>query len=160
MVCPADVDQSRRVPAELDREHLGDEDRVVAGLVLGGDAALEPREGARDQRLGQLGLVQLDALPERDRRHAAREVLRERSLVAGKEADREPAGVTQRRVRLRHVADRHADERGLERQRDERSDGQRVLEVVRVDGDHGDGSAGAPHRIPELLPRHRHGARC
>ena len=62
-------------------------------------------------------LAHLDAVPERDRRHAAREVLREVRLLAGEHRRPPLAGLAQQLVQRRLERDRDPDEPRLERER-------------------------------------------
>ena len=80
--------------------------------------------GAREQ--ARVVLAQVDAVPEHDRRDAAREVLREVLLLAREQRRRPLARVAQQLVERRFERDRDADERRLERERDERRDRQPV----------------------------------
>ena len=59
----------------LDLDDVADEERVVAGLVLGADAALDPAERSVEERDAEPAGPALDAGPECDRRDAAGEVL-------------------------------------------------------------------------------------
>ena len=54
-------------------------------------------------------------MPERDRRHAAREVLRKLDLIGSEQRDAEAARSPQQLVQRRLAADRDPDERRLER---------------------------------------------
>jgi hypothetical protein len=98
-----------------------DEEGVVADAVLGADRALEPAERAFEQGASRTR-PSLDPLPHRDRRHPPGEVLRQRDLVGAEQRDGEAARVAQQLVRGGRVGDRDADERRLERERDERGD--------------------------------------
>ena len=84
-----------------------DEERVIAGDVLGGERALQPADRPLEERAAR-GLDHVDAGPERDRRHPAREVLRERLLVGAEQRDGEAAGGAQQLVDRRLVGDRDA----------------------------------------------------
>ncbi len=87
---------------------------MVAGRVLGLHRAAEPAQRAGDER-GAVDIVaELDARPEGDRRHAPREVLRDRLLIAGQEAHAELSGAAEHFVQLRLLAEREPDERRLE----------------------------------------------
>ena len=92
---------------------LGDEEGVVSGGVLAGHASAQPCGGAVELRRPGGG-AEGDALPERDRRHPAREVLGEVLLSRGQDADRELVGVAQQLVERRVAPDREPDERRLE----------------------------------------------
>ena len=99
MVLAAAIDQSLSAPTELGGFDLADEDRVVSGVVLRDRAALEPGEGAFDQR-SACAVAHVDPVPEGDRRYpAACEVLRDRSLVSSKEACGPPFCTVKRLVR-------------------------------------------------------------
>ena len=93
-------------------------------------ADLDPVDGARDQpacgagEQARIVVAHLDAGPHRDRRHAAREVPRDLLLVARQDRHTPRSGLDQQLVQRRRARDRDADERGLERQRDERRDRQ------------------------------------
>ena len=106
-VALAEVDERRRAPAALDREHLADEERVVARVVLVGEATLEPAEGVVEQRRARPRPRGV-AIPCQcaNGGHAAREVLGDRLLVAGEQAEREPAGFAEELVHGRLPADR------------------------------------------------------
>ena len=128
----------------LDALDLADEERVVAGLVLAAEPALEPAERAVEERAAR-ALADGDPVPHRDRRHAAREVLREPHLVAGEQRDREAARLAQQLVQRRLARDRDPDERRLERERDERADRQAEPLALDVDRDDGDPDGEAAH---------------
>src|SRR3954447_3360907 len=108
------VDEPGPAVAELAAKHLPDEDRVVAGLVLGPRAALQPGERAVEQRAA-LAVPDVDPAPERDRRNsAAGEVPSRLLLLAGEQAGGEPASAADWLVRRRLPADRDPDQRRLE----------------------------------------------
>src|SRR5207302_2875305 len=119
VVLAAAIDQPRAALTQLGRLHLADEDGVIAGIVLRDGAALEPGEGAHDERAART-VADLDAVPERDRRYAAaREVLRNRSLSCCEETRSPAVGTSKRLVRRRVLSDRDPEEGRAERQRDE-----------------------------------------
>ena len=118
---------------------------VPAGDLLA-DAALEPAERALEERRA-VRVSQGDAFPHPDRRHAAGEVLRELLLLGGEQRERALAGFPQQLVDRRLPCDRDADERRLERERDERRDGQPYALPVRVDRDHGNAGRHAPEHL-------------
>src|SRR5581483_574937 len=76
-----------------------------------------------------------NAVPERDRRHTAREVLREVVLIARENRGAPLVRVAQHLVQRRLARDRDADERRLERERDERRDGQAGTAAVELRDD-------------------------
>ena len=92
---------------------------MIAGLELAAELALEPADGAVEER-SPVAVVNGDALPHRDRRHTAREVLGELDLIAPEERDGEAARLAQELVEGGLSPDRDPDERRLERERDER----------------------------------------
>src|SRR6266511_1524701 len=113
-VAAGPVDEAGTDGTQLAAEHLADEDRVIAGFVLGPGAASEPRQGALDER-SALAVAYLDTGPERDRRDSAPcEVLCHPLLFAGEKADREAAGAPDRLVGRGLTPDRDPDERRLE----------------------------------------------
>ena len=120
------MEQERALPrAGLGLLDGGDEEGVVAGGVLLLDAASEPGGGVGELgRAGRVGVAQRDPLPERDRRDAAGEMLGQVLLAGGEDADRELLRLAQQLVQRGVAADREADERRIERERDERGDGQ------------------------------------
>ena len=117
----------------LGHEDRGDEERVVADVVLRDGARLDPAERTLDQRRDQ-PLARRDTLPVHDRRQARGELARDRLLPRPEHADGEAAGLPQELVAGRLLADRDPDERRLERQRDERGDGDAHPVAVVVDG--------------------------
>jgi hypothetical protein len=74
-------------------------------------------------------------------------VLREPVLPVGEQAERESARTPQELVHRRLPVDRHADQRRLDRQRDQRAHRQAQLLAVRVDGQHSDAVREPPHQI-------------
>ena len=116
------------------------------------EAAFEPADRAGQERRALRSLVVGDAVPHRDRRHAAREVLREPLLAAGEQADREAAGLAQQLMELRLLRDRDADERWLEGQRDERAHRLAEQRAVDVDRDNGDAAREAAHDFAKIVP--------
>ena len=85
-------------------------------------ARRQPADGTDEQT--RVVLAHLDAVPERDRRHAAREVLREVLLLAREHRRRPLACIAQQLVERCLQCDRDADEPRLEREREERRDRQ------------------------------------
>ena len=120
---------------------------MVARLVLGGRAAAEPADGALEFRRagGDVRVANGDALPERDGRDAAGEVLRQVFLPGCEEADREVAGLAQQLVQRRVAADRDAYERRLQRERDEGGHREPSAPAVEVDGDNRDAGRKPSH---------------
>src|SRR5947209_11937186 len=106
---------------------------MVAGIVLGARARLEPADCAFDERRDR-SLAAVDAVPVHDRRAAGREALRQLALVAAEEADRPRACAAEELVARGLLADRDADERRVERQRDERRDGDAHPVALVIDG--------------------------
>ncbi len=127
-----------------------DEQRVVARLVLAGELALEPAERAVEQRAAR-AVALVDPVPERDRRHAACEVLRQLDLVRSEQRDGEPTRAAQQLVQCRLVCDRDRDERRLERDRDERRDRQAQSLALEIDGDDRDPGGVPLHHRSQLL---------
>ena len=82
----------------LDRDDPADEERVVAGPVLVDEARLDPPEGAFEERRPGSAFAPLDPVPVRERGDAAGEMLGDRLLVAGEQAQREAARVAQELV--------------------------------------------------------------
>jgi hypothetical protein len=83
--------------AVLDRENVGDEEGVVAGVRLGLRLGLDPAERSLDQRC-DLTLAGRDALPVDDRRVPGGEAARELLLLGAEETDGEAAGAAQELV--------------------------------------------------------------
>ena len=96
------------------------------------------------------------ALPVDDRRVAGGEAARELLLLGAEEADREPAGAAQELVAGSVLADRDADQRRLERERDERGDGDAHPVALDVDAEDRDAVRPEPHQAAEIVSR-RHG---
>src|SRR5205085_6789147 len=115
----AAVDEPRPWLAQLGVGHLAHEERVVAGVVLGPDAAVEPCERAGEPPPDPSG-SELDAVPHRERRDAVGEVAGERVLPAGEEADPERPGPAEERECRLPGPDRDPDERRPERDGDKR----------------------------------------
>ena len=122
---------------------------------LVGQPALEPAERADEQRRARCPFAARDPVPEGDRRHAPREVLREPVLPVGEQAEREPARAPEELVHRRLPVDRHADERRLERERHQRADRQAQTLALRVHRQHGDAVRESLHQIPEARRRRR-----
>ena len=93
----------------------------------------------------------LDPLPEHERRNTPGEVARELDLAGSEQGDGEAAGRTQELVQRRLACDRDPDERRLERERDERGDGQAELLALEVDRDDDDANRLAPQHAPQLV---------
>jgi hypothetical protein len=129
------VDERLATRAALRRRDLAHEERVIAQLVLGGQAALDPAERSREQWRTKLAALGLDPGPVRDRRDAAREVLCEVLLLGGEDADRERARLSKQLVQGGMPAESDAEEQRLERERDERVDGQACGLARKLDGD-------------------------
>src|SRR5439155_18522713 len=138
--------------AQLGADYIAHEEGVVAGVVLGPDAAVEPRERTGDPRPGA-ARRELDSVPHRERRHAVGEVAGEPFLPAGEDAHLERAGAADEGVRRLLVPDRDPDERRLERERDERADGQAEPVALVVDRDDADRSRKPAHRRSQLVAR-------
>jgi hypothetical protein len=132
------VDERLATGAASRRRDLAHEERVIAQLVLGGQAALDPAERSREQWRTKLAALGLDPRPVRDRRDAAREVLREVLLLGGEDADRERVRLSKQLVQGGMLAESDAEERRLERESDERVDGQARGVVRKLDGDDAD----------------------
>jgi hypothetical protein len=132
------VDERLATRAASRRRDLAHEERVIAQLVLGGQAALDPAERSREQWRTKLAALGLDSGPVRDRRDAAREVLREVLLLGGEDADRERARLSKQLVQGGMTAEGDAEERRLERESHERVDGQARGFVCNPDGDDAD----------------------
>ena len=83
MVRRVAVDETARELAELQRDDLADEERVIASVVFGPRVAFEPRERAFDEGAAR-ALPDVRSFLEDDGRDAAaREVLRDVHLVLG-----------------------------------------------------------------------------
>jgi hypothetical protein len=134
---------------------VADEERVIARLMLGLQPALEPADGAGEQRASR-PLPDLDPVPERNRRHSAGEVLRERDLIGSEDRDSEATRSAQQLVQRRLPSDRDRDERWLERNGHERGNGQPEPLAFAVDGDDADPDRVAAHHLAELVAA-RHG---
>ena len=102
---PPSTQERRSFGARLGALDASDEERVVARLVLALELALEPADGAGEQRRAR-SLQDLDPLPERDRRHTAGEVLRERDLIGSEQRDPEASCGAEQLVESRLAADR------------------------------------------------------
>ena len=143
----------------LDGHDSADEERVVAGLVLVDDPGLDPAEGAVEKRAARRALPPLDAVPVSERRDAAGEMLGHGLLIAGKEAERETARVSQQLVHGRLPAHRDADEGRLERERERRPDGQPEPLAPVVHGQHGDAGRKAAQKRAKFVSDSRQGRR-
>jgi hypothetical protein len=77
----------QRVAARAPRRgcDLADEKGVVTRGVLGHEPGLDPAESSLEERRAERPVPRLDPVPERDRRHAAREVLCKAGLAGGEE---------------------------------------------------------------------------
>src|SRR5712692_227483 len=145
------IDERRRRVAFLECDHLAGEQRVVAGVVLGPHAALEPRQRVGEQRRAHLAGPRLDPGPEADRRDAPREVRRDSRLIAAQDRDAEQARGAQQLVERDVLSDRDADERWVERQRDQRADRHADAVAVRVGGDHANAGWIEAHQRAQLV---------
>ena len=83
--------------ARLGRFDVAHEEGVVSARELGVEAAAEPGDRAVELRRA-VAVAEGNAVPERDRRHPAREVLSERLLPGGEDADRETARLAEQLV--------------------------------------------------------------
>ena len=117
-----------------------------------------PPRGSGSRPDWRVVLAYVDPVPEDERRHAAGEVLGERFLVARQDRRRPRAGVAQELVQRRLVGDRDADERRVERERDERRHGQPVAAAVELRDDDGDARRPAAEERALLGPAVYHGA--
>src|SRR5581483_12498351 len=109
---PMDVDERLGSPSFLDRHDLADEEAVVAGCDAVDSAYDDPADGVGEQ--AGIVVADGDALPERDRRAAPREVLRQMRLVAPEDRHRPLVRLAQHLVQRRVERDRDADEAWLE----------------------------------------------
>jgi len=86
-----------------------------------------------------------------------REVLREMLLVAGEDRRSPFVRAAQQLVQRRLVCDRDPDERRVERQGDERGNGQRSASPIDLRDDHGHAGGPPPEERPLLGPEILHG---
>ena len=99
-------------------------------------------------------VAHVDAVPERDRRHArARSAARAASWSPESSDAAQVAGVAQQLVERRLARDRDADERRLERQRDERRDGQPGAAAVELGDDDARRPPATGGRVRAARPR-------
>jgi hypothetical protein len=150
----SNVDECGRGRHDLGPLDPADKERMIAGRILALHRAAEPAQCSGDERRALDLITQRDPRPEGDRRDAPREVLRDRLLVAGEEAHAELPGAAKQLVELRLLAESKPDERRLERQRDERPDGQAGAGAVELDGDDADAGRKRAHDLPQVLTRH------
>ena len=93
------MDEGLRGGPAAGGDDLTHEKRVIPRWMLGRQPAFDPAEGALDQRRPQLAVAGLDPDPEADRRHAAREVLRQVLLSRSEDAQPEQASTNGGMVR-------------------------------------------------------------
>src|SRR6266480_2753177 len=155
-VALVDVDERPLSRALLDGEHLADEEGVLAGRDFGSDATSQPADCSGHKRRA-LALAHVDALPDRDRRHAAREVLRHGLLAGGEKAGAERPGAAQQLVQSRPAPDGEADQRRLERERYQRADRQAQALTFEVDADDCDSRRESPHQLAKLIAAYHGG---
>src|SRR4029453_6801194 len=117
---------------------------------LGCDASRQPADRASHERWAR-ALAYVDALPDRDRRPAAREVLRHRLLACGKQAGAERLRAAQQLVQSRPSPDGKPDERRLQRERNQRADRQAQALTFEVDADDRDSGRESPHQLAKLV---------
>src|SRR5439155_16854259 len=110
---------------------------------------------ARHERRA-LALADVDALPERDRRYATREVLRNRLLAGRQQTDAERSGTAQQLVQRRPAPDGEADERRLQRERNQGADRQAQALALEVDADDRDSRGESSHQLAKLLAARSH----
>ena len=144
------------IEAALDLHDLGDEEDVVAGVLRAPELTLQPPEGSFDQGAERARACR-DAMPMRDRRHAAREVLRDRLLLAAQQAERASPGFPEKLERRAVLPERDADERRLERERHERRDGDAHRLTFVLDREDGDSVRPVAHQAAQVVAA-RHGA--
>ena len=122
-VAPVDVDERAAPRARLERQHLADEERVVAGRDLVDRAR---HSASRAAPASSRGSSSRTSMPSQSTIGGtlAREVLGECSWLAGEHRDAPLARVAQHLVERGFERERDADERRLERERDERRDRQ------------------------------------
>src|SRR6185312_15503499 len=135
-----------------DREDVGDEEGVVAGVRLGSRLSLDPAERAVDQRR-DLSLACRHPLPVDNRRVPGREAARELLLLGSEQADREAPGAPQELVAGGVLADRDPDQRRIEGERDERGAGDPHPVALDVDAEDRDAVRPEPHQPAEILTR-------
>jgi hypothetical protein len=143
-------DERAAAGAGLGALDLADEERVVARLLLSRAPAAKPAQRVVQLRR-PLGVAQGNALPERDRRHPAGEVLCQGLLALGEHAHGELVRAAQQLVQRRVPPDRNPDERGIQGQRDERSDRQADALAGEIDRDDGDPGWEAAHDRTKLV---------
>ena len=83
----------------------------------------------------------------------AGEMLRDRFLAGGEQADREPAGFAQQLVERGRARDRDPDKRRLDGEGDEGPDGQAEALAVGVHRDDGDAGGKPAHERAEVVHR-------
>src|SRR4051812_44177024 len=121
VVATLPIDEAGAWLSLVDGDDLADEDRVVARVVALPEAALEPCQRVLEQRSARVAVPDGDVVPQHERRRAAREVRGDVGLVAAEDRDAERAREAQKLVERELAPDRDADERRIERQRDQRS---------------------------------------
>ena len=104
--------------SELNRHNLTDEEGVVARVVFGPCPALEPAQGALEQRRARSACPYPDLAPVRKRRDASGEVLSERLLVAREQAEAKATRATKKLAHRGLAAHSKPDQRRLEREAD------------------------------------------
>jgi len=147
-------ERARSGGAGVSRLDARDEEGVVAGLELVGDAAAQPPGRFRELWRPFDALSERDSLPQRDRRHASREMLREVLLSGGQDAHRELAGLAQQLVQRGVAPDREADLRRVARKRHERGDRQPGRLPADVHGDDRHSGRDAAHDRAKLFAAH------
>src|SRR5205823_7384803 len=96
-VTPVDIDERPLARALLDGKHLAHEEGVLAGRHLRRDMPGQPADRPGEQ-WRSARLADVDPVPERDRRHPAREVLSDAFLARREQADAERPGTAQQLV--------------------------------------------------------------
>ena len=135
---------------QLDREHLADEERVVAGRRPRRPAGTRASR-ARPTSSGAPAAPR-DSRSRARARSAARPARSAARASPGPSASRlsaKPPASPEQLVHRRLPVDGDADERRLERERDERADGQAESLALRVDRQHGNAVREPPHQVPE-----------
>jgi hypothetical protein len=130
------------------------EERVVAGRMLRCEPALDPRESAFEERRAELARPDVDASPQSDRRDAAGEVLRQVVLARAKDTDGEGAGLAHQLVQRCVPAEGDPQERRLERERQERVDGEPGRLASDVHCDDPDRRRELSEEVAELVTGH------
>jgi Ca2+:H+ antiporter len=155
VVLAAAIHEPLTLCAQLGRLDFGDQDGVVAGLVLGGRPTFEPGERPLDERTTR-ALADVDPDPQRHGRNPAPcKVLCDRPLTSRQEARRPSARSAKRLVGGGVLPDRDSHQRRLERERDERSHGEAEALAVDLGRDDRDRRRKAAHHLSQLFTRHR-----